>query len=344
MATRLVCPECNASLKPARPVPDGVRVKCPKCSAPFTAPGLVDAMEEGIQQAPAVKAKAAPAKKEKAPPGATKKGEKKPSPAPAPAPAPSSKDDDDEGGTYALLDKPGDEAPKPEVSYAPDTSIKDLRGPAVAKIVPPSNHMIRFAAVGALVNLVIVLIQVWPFMFSDHLIDHRLFFEDWYKVPHPEYNIDRQKASQRLKAMPDDRKDLNDTEKEVIEDAEGFDRVLRIVLAIIYFFLMIYNGVIVVGATKMQNLESRTWGIVAAIMTLIIVSDGALLYFVWILGSLLISGLGFAGTELISYGNFLLLVQLLLAAAYPVVIGIWSLRVLFNPDVIAGFEYVPEDG
>jgi hypothetical protein len=340
MATRLVCPECNASLKPAREVPDGVRVKCPKCSAAFTAPGLVDAgaANEGVQQAPAAKARVKVGPKGKAAEAPAKK------PIPAPS-APS--DEEDEGGTYALLDKPGDEEKKPGINYAPDDSIKDLRGPAVAAVVPPSNHMIRFAAVGALVNLFIVLIQVWPFMFSDYLIEYKLFFEEWYKVPHdndPLPGPDRQKSLMRLKQLPDERANLNEYEKEVLADEEATDRVVRIVLAIIYFFLMIYNGVIVVGATKMQNLESRTWGIVAAIMTLVIVSDGALLYFVWILGHILLSALDMTGTEIFSYGNFLLLLQLLLAAAYPVVIGIWSLRVLFNPDVIAGFEYVPDDG
>jgi predicted Zn finger-like uncharacterized protein len=36
---KLVCPKCRAVLKPAKPVPEGKTVKCPKCEETFTAGG-----------------------------------------------------------------------------------------------------------------------------------------------------------------------------------------------------------------------------------------------------------------------------------------------------------------
>jgi hypothetical protein len=339
MANRLVCPECHASLKPARPVPDGVRVKCPKCTAAFTAPGLVDAADaETIQPAPVAKAKAKPAK-EAVIPAAAKQATTKPSPAPATA---GISDDEEGGGTYDLLDKPGAEEKKPEISYAPDTSIKDLRGPAVTAVVPPSNHMIRFHAIGALLALAWVLIEVWPFIFSEHLIDHRYFFEEWYKTPHE--GVDMQKARQRIKALPEERKDLNDYEKGVLEDAESFFATLSIVMAIVFFVVMIYDGIVVVAATKMQNLESRGWGIAGAIMTLALVGAAPHLYWDLQLSWLFLAFLDVTVQGIFSYGMFMLVLLLGAGAAYPIIIGVWSLRVLLSPEVIAGYEYVPEDG
>src|SRR5262249_11961773 len=99
-SSRLTCPECNATLKPAQPVPDGKKVKCPKCGAVFVAPGLVSpqGVEEPAEQAPAPKAKkqAVPAAKAKQAAPA-KAGAKKPA-----AKKKKSDDDEEEGGTYAF--------------------------------------------------------------------------------------------------------------------------------------------------------------------------------------------------------------------------------------------------
>jgi hypothetical protein len=297
------------------------------------------AVEEAITKAPA-QAKGKPATKAKP---AKAQAASKPN-----APSKSFSDDpDDDGGTYALLDKPGEEGEGIKLTYEPDTSIKDLRGPAVAAVVPPSNAMLWFGASGCLVNLFIVLVQVWPFIFADNLLDHKQYFEEYYLFRRPGVSNDEfQKGLTRIKNIPDDRKDLLPEEKDTIAKAEGDDRMQRIIVAITYFMLIIYNGVIVVGATKMQYLESRTWGIVAAVMTLVILSDGPLLWLTYNGASMLVSSL-FERGELIdwfSYGNFLLYLMLVGACVPPVGIGIWSLKVLNRPEVRAGFEYVPDDG
>ncbi len=69
---KLTCPKCRATLKPAKPVPEGKTVKCPKCEETFKAG------ENGAE---------APAKK----------------PAAAAASAPAADDDDDGAGTYAVV-------------------------------------------------------------------------------------------------------------------------------------------------------------------------------------------------------------------------------------------------
>jgi hypothetical protein len=40
LASKLVCPQCQAVMKSDRPVPPGVRVRCPRCATSFTTPGL----------------------------------------------------------------------------------------------------------------------------------------------------------------------------------------------------------------------------------------------------------------------------------------------------------------
>jgi DNA-directed RNA polymerase subunit M/transcription elongation factor TFIIS len=74
-ATRLTCPECNATLKPAQPVPDGKKVKCPKCGVPFISPGAV--APEVFELSEEDAAPAAPSAKRKAPTEAPGKGKKR---------------------------------------------------------------------------------------------------------------------------------------------------------------------------------------------------------------------------------------------------------------------------
>jgi hypothetical protein len=80
-------------------------------------------------------------------------------------------------------------------------------------------------------------------------------------------------------------------------------------------------------------------------MTLVIVSDGPLLWLTYHGASMLVSSIFEKGelTDWFSYGNFLFYLLIVGACVPPVGIGVWSLRTLNRPEVIAGFEYVPED-
>src|SRR5262245_61347192 len=59
--SKLICPECEAVLRPAKPLEAGKRVKCPKCRTTFTAQGD----DEDEPEPPRPAKKAAP-KKQKA--------------------------------------------------------------------------------------------------------------------------------------------------------------------------------------------------------------------------------------------------------------------------------------
>ena len=165
MATsRITCPDCRSVLKPARPLADGKKVKCPKCGKMFTTPGLVEEVVEVEEEQPR-KSKAS-AKKPKA---AVKKT------APAPAPKKTADDDgeDDGGGIYGTVqDEEKADEDKPQIEYAPDMSIKDLRGPAQAAVVRPSNYLLLIGGVSALLDILIICVCFWPMVFSEHLKDH----------------------------------------------------------------------------------------------------------------------------------------------------------------------------
>src|SRR5438094_10492944 len=92
---KIDCPECGATLKPAKPLTPGKKVRCPKCDNVFVVPGTEDEEE---QEAPARKAKAG-------------KAGRKSVPAEEPAPPPKAKalEDEDEGGVYGVVQEPGEE-------------------------------------------------------------------------------------------------------------------------------------------------------------------------------------------------------------------------------------------
>ena len=103
------------------------------------------------------------------------------------------------------------------------------------------------------------------------------------------------------------------------------------------FSCSIYNGITIIGAVKMQNLESRGWGIASSIMTILPMGAGGL--------SSLIGGVFFytIGSWILEemapyYSLGLGLLPYLLA----IFIGVWSLRTLMSQEVIDGFEYVAE--
>jgi predicted Zn finger-like uncharacterized protein len=332
-SSRLTCPECNAVLKPAQPVPDGKRVKCPKCSSTFVAPGaapeVLELTEEGESAPkPKPKVKVVPAKATKAAPA---------KPAAKKKPAPSKTDDDEEAGTYAVIKEPDNDEDKPEIDYAPDMSIKDLRGPAQGMVVAPSNQMTLIGAIGCLINLVFVLYCVWPFMFSEYILNHEEVLEEYYT------GSTKKEHKDRLKSIPKDRKGLNDEEKRIMEDFEDEEIAWRVTCAIVFFVLMIYNGVIVVGAIKMQNLESRAWGLVAAVMCIIPLCGWAPLLTGWWLIVLVFRAYSAAAT--FDFWDMLNLIRFFLTISipfYPLFVGIWSLRTLLRQEVIDGFEYRAE--
>jgi DNA-directed RNA polymerase subunit M/transcription elongation factor TFIIS len=322
MATsRITCPDCKSVLKPGKPIPDGKKVKCPKCSKIFTTPGLV---EEEVEERPRKKPAA---KKQKA---AIKKA------APEPAPKKKPVDDDEEdtsGGIYAPVqeDEKADED-KPDIEYAPDMSIKDLRGPAQAAVVKPSNYLLLIGGISALLDILIICVSFWPMVFSEHLIDHADFLEKKYK------KAGGADTAGKIKSIPKERKDIKKEDLAELEDAESEERKWDFVQMGIFILMLVYNGVAIIGAVRMQNMESRGWGIASSIMTIIPFGAAGILtavsYACYILFAGLLDDADMGKLYGAGVGGLVWL--------GAVIVGVWSLRILMSQEVRDGFEYVAE--
>ncbi len=319
-AFKITCPHCEAVMKTPRPVPAGKRLTCPKCGDEFTTP------DAGVGAAAAE----APKKKAADPRTATKAAGKPAAKSPAkaakgaPAPPPKPADDDDEGGTYSFADekkKPAgggddddedeeDEATKQrkkDLEFALDTSIKDPRGPAQARVIWPSNLLIICGAVPFFLYFGFILFLVWPFFFAERVVPPDVVFE-WKTAKEPVWT----KYSE-----------LSDAEKKKVDsvqwqwvvpaDAKAYEAYwpwdfwgipLRITLVCCCVFWMCLAGTIAYGGVKMQMLESWTWGMVSSCICL---------------------GLGVIG-----------------GWAFGLAVGLWCVLVLNDPKVKAGFEYKAE--
>ncbi len=353
-SSRLTCPECNATLKPAQPVPDGKKVKCPKCGVPFVAPGAVPAevFELVEEDQPPAKQKAAPAPAKKA---AAKKAVPKKGAAKKPS------DDDEEGGTYSVLpgEAPGDEDDEKEkIDYAPDMSIKDLRGPAVGWIMRPSTWLLKCGVAGVLGWLGLIVAILIPILFPLPGGEEKpaLAIGRGVEAMAPGLGggggmgggmmggmgMGMGQGAPQQQGGPSEKKEIKEAEEEEYENCFrvfGLDlRALAAVVITISVFGVFYSALIVVGSIKMQNMESRAWGMTAAILSLIPINV--------------------LGLELLSYILvFFLLMVFMKAAAITVVWiwigvnslyvmsivgGIWSIVVLNKEEVVAGYEYVPD--
>jgi predicted Zn finger-like uncharacterized protein len=337
MAARITCPDCKSVLRLAKPVPDGKKVKCPKCGNLFTTPGLLDDEEERPRTK--VPAKQAPKKKAKAP---LKKGG-----APKPPPKKSTFHDEDEeegGGIYSFVDTgekkaEEEEESKPYIEYAPDLSIKDLRGPAQEMVVKPSNYIMLIGGLSALANLFLVCWSFWPMIFSESVLDY-------YKVLAKHYGQDKS-AQQRIQGIKEF-KDLKDKDLEIVQQANedavytfwvgGFPWLGRLWLIGMFILLLIYNAFAIIGAVKAQNLESRRWGIASSILMLLPPSAAGLSCLFALGFHFLEDMTGFLGDVTQFY--------MIVGAAAPylasVYVGVITLQTLLNQKVIDGFEYIAE--
>jgi hypothetical protein len=329
---KLVCPECKKVLRPAKPLPVGKKVRCPQCGTTFAA------------QAPATSSPLGPKGKPPKKPAAVTKG--------AAGKAPAKKkphDDEDEegGGIYSFADEDPvarEEEEKPEIEYAPDTSMKDLRGPAQEKVMKPSNMLLLASVIGVIGWIIFTIIVLVPLAFP---------------LAEDEKDKDKDKAGTQsnasapsggqaggqaggeagAKAPAKKKKSAFFTVLGVdiseLREQEWYWIVLTFVgLAV----CAIYAGVVATGAVKMQNLESRTWGMVSSFLAMVpLMLGGVMLIFGLLVGFLLsILGEDPASSEGFVYAVFALI---WLAGAG---VGAWTLMTCLNEDVKAGFEYVAE--
>ena len=298
-STKISCPKCGAVLRPAKPLPAGKSVKCPKCEARFVVGQNGTHVKKQQPSAP---------------------------PPPVAPLAPPNDDDDEGGGGIYSVATPGANDGGMEINYAPDMSIRDLRGPAMTEIVNPTNKMIIVAAAGFLGWAAFMVILLIPILFpvktelekqkeeQDKLIAERKG-EKW--TPEPSIMM------------------IGDLDLRAIGDLPWY---LAIPCLLPLPLGMIYSGVLAYGAVKAQSLESREWGVASAIMAMIPLNAGGLLCLLTFILSGLADFMDLEGAFKWMY----VCVFLLGAWGTNVAVGVWLLTILNKPHVIAGFEYVGE--
>lgn len=336
--TRLTCPECSKVLRPAKPVPAGKKVKCPECEHIFLAPD--DEEPDRTTARPAKK----PAGKATASKGAPSKK----------ADPPKKKEEDE--NTYGVVkdEKEEDEESKPKINYAPDDSIKDLRGPAVNICIPPSTKLMLVGSVGFIGWLLVLFLMLIPRVFP---------ITDTGGPPKPILKITRGLSMVNpqggggfpggVPGVPggqppaqDKKKEVKEEDKGSLYEAYGLDLMLvcyiefwqYLLVLLLLCAMMAYCGCVVYGAIQMQTLESRGWGMAGSIMAMIPLTVGGVQTLVAILLNLLL-GLIMDDQEYIQFLTTVLLTFVWLAGLG---VGLWNLLTLNKEEVIAGFEYVAE--
>ena len=250
----LTCPKCSATLKPANPVAVGKKIKCPKCGTIFEA-------REDENKITAKPSKAAPAKTN--PSKSVKPA--KPSPAAAAAPSkPKYQGEEDEGpAIYGVVRDPHVERPADDdeemdeddprnISYVPDLSIKDPRGPAQAAVIKPSNFLMFVGVIGCLLGFLAMGYGIFPFIFTEYWPNPEDFFKD-----------------KQGKTVRKEWKELKHDEREEIEKATIDEQILHGIYIGAGAFILIYNALIAIGGVKMQNLESYRWSMTSSILATI---------------------------------------------------------------------------
>ncbi len=329
---RITCPECATVLKPAKPIAVGKKVKCPKCETTFT----VEEEERDDQPKNAKAAPAAGAVKKK--PVESGKPEKKPDQKPAP-----STDEDDEGGTYTLKEghEKKDDEEEPVINYATDTSIKDLRGPAQAAVIKPTNMLIGAGVAGFLGWIAILIILCIPVLFP---LDTDEGTKDYLK---PVLRIKKGFGYVAEEVGPQLQQPVSH-EKDNVSFYQFLDvdyRLLSLYAWYTFIFMMApigvgmcYSAIQTFGIVKAQNLESRQWGIAGCIMAFIPFNLIGLGMCVGMLAHFLLNMI-FDEKETVEhvvYGIGIILSLLQIGAA------VYCLMTLVRPEVIDGFEFVPD--
>jgi DNA-directed RNA polymerase subunit M/transcription elongation factor TFIIS len=322
--TKLTCPECGTTMRPKVPVAPGKKVRCPKCQAIFFAPDEVEEVEEvdevdEVDEVEEVRPKKAPAKAAKAKPAKAKA-----------APPPAKKKKDEEEETYGYIrdddeeDEDAQEAKK--INYAPDESIRDMRGPAIVALRQPTGFLTLAGFVGAGGWILFILLMTIPFSFP---------------IPEDDRKDDFNPPGQADKPKPKVKSAFHiwwelDFYENVINN---WDRPWLFWLMVAGFGLLgLYSWIIALGSIKLINLESRTFGIVAAVMALVPIN---------VLGLTLslAFGIQFALRQIeidedsinwftIGIGCVLWLVS--------AAVGVWTLVVANSEVVKEGFDYQPE--
>jgi hypothetical protein len=255
-------------LRPAKPLPSGKRVTCPKCGAGFVVRGEDD---EAETQAKAAKKPGAPAGKGKDDPFADEGPEmyaviKEEQPVQEEDEEEEDYDDEDE-------DRPRKKKPKKEdarledLEFRLNTSITDPRGPAQAALISPSNFLMLMGFITIVAALLTLAYGSYFFLFTENLgLEPKDVLSQAKKKDGEE-----SKGGGGNISIPDDQ----DPKKLQGEQANrywaAYDAWMsQLIIIIIASVIVIgYNTFIIIGGVKMQNMESYTWAMVATIMAFV---------------------------------------------------------------------------
>jgi len=344
-STSIKCEHCSANLKLPGTIGPGKKIKCPKCSGVITVPSSSVPPKEG----------------KKAPePSAKKKN--------------SGDDDDDDGVLYGLRDivNPEQEAKsKPKVNYSLDNSNKDLRGPAQAALLGPSNKIMARSMFCVALCVFSFGVAVWPFIFSEDILDYRETLKAYYKI-----------EAEKAKGTPEIQKKFNDRASKIDKDnkndvlarnvypeiaarekklgltelepgipldagEQAFIKEIRtkqipyrISWIIFSLLILVYNAVEAMAAVRMQALESYNWSMACAIMGILPFNCIGLLVKIWSVEvqpdpMQLLPDEGFDLLQLFTHPLFLLCLEYIGSLG----MGLMALTVLLKPEVKEGFSY-----
>jgi len=234
----------------------------------------------------------------------------------APKPAPAKSNDDD---LYAVKDEPppseeeaadDEEEGKKKYSLADDLVKKKI--PRNKKMVAqaigqkPSNQMLLTSSIMCVSAVLSLMVVLWPLVFV--------------KTESP---AEKAKAKAKAKAK------LIAPEAAAVESIVTTAVLVTVAVCAVAAFL--YNGLIAIGAVKMQSLESYRWAMLGSVLMILPLSwmlvGPAFWWFLSILQWIL-------GEEEFIFPMF----TIVAISAWNFAVGLWNLKTLRNPEVIAGFE------
>lgn len=323
--SKLICPECETVLRPAKPVALGKRVKCPKCAAIFTAQGE----DEDEVDAPPRPAK------------------KKPAAQPKPFEQPKATGIHYETTTYGVIkeaedrekDAKEDRGDELVQEFLKIAKSKDPRGPAQEAVSKPSNYMIFSGSAGAICYGLVLLFCIIVYLMPPPSV------EDLDEDVKQRKKMRGLMAGQAVGAVAAFEDPFKPKEGEEAADGAAFLAKVAFISAMKWFFFILfcflfligiaYCAFVIYGAVKIQSLESRTWGIVSSILIMIPVNG---LGFMMVTLPLALMALSFLYNDEFVIACLFIAV-LVIEVAWGISIGIWSIKTLVDPAVIAGFEY-----
>ena len=270
------CPECETVLRPAKPLPSGKRVTCPKCKAEFV---VRDPEEDEAKTAKPGKKSGAPATPKHDPfdeegPGtyAVIKEE-----------TPEEEEDEDEDEDELEEeeeDRSKSKKPKKERARSEDLEFRlnikvtDPRGPAQAELISPSNFLMLTGALVCIAGILTVAYGAWPFLFMDDILDPAKYFKA-ERAKDDEGETKKQSGAKKkanVSVNQEGKVELDKLSKELQDEfytARDEEWWWLVGYMVGGGFAIFYNAIIIIGGVKMQNMESYTWSMVAAIMSFI---------------------------------------------------------------------------